>query len=68
MGGTRVGPSKEGQDFSCRGPAEPSQVGSVPAEGFVVDSPQERGVPKFPLILPPIRLRRTPQEEWGSGG
>ena len=41
MGGTRVGPSKEGQDSLCRGPAEPSQEGSVPAEGLVVDSPQE---------------------------
>ena len=35
--------------------------------GLVVDSPQDEGCPPT-VILFPIRLRRTPQEEWGTKG
>ena len=38
----------------------------LPAEGLVVDSPQERGVPPFPYIPP--KIVDPPQEECGPQG
>jgi hypothetical protein len=44
-----------------------SEEGFVPAEGLVVDSPQDEGCsPIYPTPSP--KIEDPPQEEWGTKG